>query len=151
MRWRPTSRKHAPAAAHGHHRQRRPGGDNPPARGEAALRLSLRDKEGREIDSAIATDPKDAVHEAAMLLVRRSGLYVGDLLSIDDDVMPAPEPDAALAVSAASLGGLAGRLERRAGVLAPGQPLSSHDLRTAARFIRHGLRIGWVGETGIMM
>jgi hypothetical protein len=113
------------------------------------LRLSLRDKDGREIDSATATDPKDAVHEAAMLLVRRSGLYVGDLLSIDDDAVPTPNPDAALKISPASLGGLAGRLEQRAGVIAPGQPLSSHDLRTAARFIRHGLRAGWVGETGV--
>jgi hypothetical protein len=115
------------------------------------LRLSLRDKDGREIDSATATDPKDAVHEAAMLLVRRSGLYVGDLLSIDDGAAPSPEADAALAVSAASLGGLAGRLVRRAGVIAPGQPLSSHDLYTAARFIRHGLQAGWVDETGVVI
>jgi hypothetical protein len=113
------------------------------------LRLSLRDKDGREIDSATAADPKDAVHEAAMLLVRRSGLYVGDLLSIDDDTLPAPESSALLEISPASLGGLAGRLERRAGVIAPGQPLSSNDLRTAARFIRHGLRAGWVDDTSI--
>jgi hypothetical protein len=44
---------------------------------------------------------------------------------------------------------LAGRLEQRASVIAAEQPLSAEDLRTAARFCRHALKVGWVGKAGI--
>jgi hypothetical protein len=108
------------------------------------LRLSLRDRDGREVDHATATDPGDAVHEAAMLLVRRSGLYVGDMLSIDEDHR-ALAPGTPMAVTAAGLQALAGRLEQRAGVIAMTQPLSAEDLRLAARLCRHALRVGWIG------
>lgn len=106
------------------------------------MRLSLRDKDGREVDAATADDPKAAVYEGASMLARRSGLYVGDVLSIDDDDAPPLAPDVLMTVSAASLGGLAGRLERGTG-------LTGADLKTAARFIRHALRLGWVGKTSV--
>jgi hypothetical protein len=31
----------------------------------------------------------------------------------------------------------------------PAQPLSAQELRTAARFCRHALKVGWIGKTSI--
>lgn len=106
------------------------------------MRVSLRDRDGHEIDAATAADPKAAVYEGASMLTRRSGLYVGDTLTIDDDAVLPAAPDTRVTVSAASLGGLAGRLERGTG-------LTGADLKTAARFIRHALRVAWVGKTSV--
>jgi hypothetical protein len=84
-----------------------------------------------------------------MLLLARFGcLYPGSLVSFDDD-MPRQEPGTLMMLTAGNLQSLAGRLEQRAGVIALAQPLPAEDLRTAARFCRHALKVGWVGKTSI--
>jgi hypothetical protein len=93
-------------------------------------------------------DGRDAPAEATLLLARRARLDPGDLLVVDDDG-PGQEPATLMTLTAGHLRSLAGRLEQRAAVIASAQPLSAEDLRTAARFCRYSLKVGWVGKTSI--
>jgi hypothetical protein len=114
------------------------------------MRISLRDVHGKELDSASVTDGRDAPAEAMLLLARRARLDPGDLLVVDDNTAsqePDKSPGAPVTLTAGNLQSLAGRLEHRAAVVASAQPLSAEDLRTAARFCRHALKVGWVGKT----
>jgi hypothetical protein len=84
-----------------------------------------------------------------MLLLARFGrLYPGSLVSFDDD-KPRQESGMPMTLTAGNLQSLAGRLEQRAGVIVLAQPPCAEDLRTAARFCRHALKVGWVGKTSI--
>jgi hypothetical protein len=56
-----------------------------------------------------------------------------------------------MTLTAGNLQSLAGRLEQRAAVAASAEPLSADDLRTAACFCRHALKVGWVGKTSIVI
>jgi hypothetical protein len=107
------------------------------------MRISLRDHHGVELGFASVFDAKDAPAEGMILLARFGRLYPGSLLSFDDD-KPRREPGTLMTVTAGNIIALAGRLEQRAGVIAPAQPLSTEDLRTAARLCRHFVKVGWI-------
>jgi hypothetical protein len=83
-----------------------------------------------------------------LLLARRARLDPGDLLVVDDDKY-GQEPGTQMTLTAGNVRSLAGRLEQRAVVIAAAQPLSAEDLRTAARFCRHALDVGWFGKASI--
>jgi len=55
-----------------------------------------------------------------------------------------PTQNTPLVISAGELRSLADRLEARATSILRDQPEGSADLRTAARFCRHAVRVGWV-------
>jgi hypothetical protein len=112
------------------------------------LRISLRDHHGKELDFATISDGKDAPAEGMMLLAKIGFLYPGSLLIFDDD-KPKQEPGTLMTLTVGHVQSLAGRLEQRAGVIALAQPLSAEDLRTAACFCRHALKVGWIGKTSI--
>jgi hypothetical protein len=112
------------------------------------MRISLRDGHGKELDSASMIDGRDAPAEAMLPLAGRARLDPGDLLVVDDD-SACQEPGTRMTLTAGNLRSLAGRLEHRAVIIAVAQPLSADDLRTAARFCRHALQVGWVGKTGL--
>jgi hypothetical protein len=112
------------------------------------MRISLRDHHGKELDFANVGDARDAPSEAMLLLAKLDCLYPGSLLSFDNDA-PKQEPGTLVTITVGNLQSLAGRLEQRAGVIALAQPLSAEDLRMAARFCRHALKVRWVGKTGI--
>jgi hypothetical protein len=54
-----------------------------------------------------------------------------------------------LTLTVGNLESLAGRLEQRAGAIVLAETLSAEDLRTAARFCRHAVKVGWVGKTSV--
>ncbi len=112
------------------------------------MRISLRDQNDKELDSANVIDVRDAPAEAMMLLARVGSLYPGSLLIFDDD-RPSWEPDTLMTLTAGHLQSLAGRLKQRADVLDVAQPLAAEDLRTAARFCQHAIKVGWIGKTSI--
>jgi hypothetical protein len=112
------------------------------------VRISLRDHHGKELDFASVDDVRDSPSEAMLLLAKLGCLYPGSLLSFDDDA-PIREPGTLMTLTVGHLQSLAGRLEQRAGVIALAQPLSAEDLRTAARFCLHALKVGWIGKTSI--
>jgi len=62
---------------------------------------------------------------------------------------PRQERGTLMKLTVSNLQSLVGRLEQRAGVIALAQPLPAEDLRTAARFCRHALKVGWAGKTSI--
>jgi hypothetical protein len=108
------------------------------------MRISLRDPAGKETDSAIAADCRDAPTEAMMMIARCARLDPGHMLSVDDDNVPREEPDTLMTVTAGNIKSLVGRLEQRADVIDRAQPLSAADLRIAARLCRHFVRCGWI-------
>ncbi len=112
------------------------------------MRISLRDQHGKELDFAHVADVRQAPAEAMLLLARFGCLYPGSLVSFDDD-KPRQEPGTLMTLTAGNLQSLVGRLEQLAGAIALAEPLSAEDLRTAARFCRHALKVGWVGKTSI--
>jgi hypothetical protein len=112
------------------------------------MRISLRDHHDKELDSASVTDVREAPAEAMMMLARVGCLYPGSLLIFDDD-SPSSDPGTPMTLTTGHLQSLAGRLEQRAGILNLAQPLTAKDLRTAARFCRHALKVGWIGKTSI--
>jgi hypothetical protein len=91
---------------------------------------------------------RQAPAEAMLLLAGFGCLYPGSLVSFDDD-KPRQEPQTPMTLTVGNLQSLAGRLEQRAVVIVVEQPLSAEDLRTAARFCRHAVKVGWVGKTSI--
>jgi hypothetical protein len=93
-------------------------------------------------------DGEDAPAEAMLLLARCARLDPGDLLSVDDD-SARQEAGTPMTMTAGRLQSLAGRLEYRAAGIAGAQPLCAEDLQTAARFCRHALKAGWIGNAGI--
>jgi hypothetical protein len=108
------------------------------------MRLSLRDGDGREIESATAADPEAAVQQAILLLVRQPRVDVGTTLCIDEDALSLPKAGTLMTISAGNLGGLAARLERHAAVVDSSLPMHATDLRIAARLCRHALKAGWI-------
>lgn len=112
------------------------------------MRISLRDQHGKELDFARIGDARDAPAEAMLLLAKVGCLYPGALVTFDDDG-PRHEPGMLMTLTVGHLQSLAGRLEQQAGVIAIAQPLPAEDLRTAARFCRHAVKVGWVGKTSI--
>jgi hypothetical protein len=111
------------------------------------MRISLRDQHDKEMDFANVFDVRDAPAEAMLLLAKVGSLYPGSLLIFDDD-RPSQEPDTLMTLTVGHVQSLAGRLDQ-AGIIELSQPLSAQDLRTAARFCRHALKAGWIGNTGI--
>jgi hypothetical protein len=107
------------------------------------MRISLRDQYDKELDFANVFDVREAPAEAMMVLARYGCLYPGSLLIFDDD-KPSREPGTLMTLTVGRLQSLAGRLDQRAGVIELSQPLSAEDLRTAARFCRHALKVGWI-------
>jgi hypothetical protein len=112
------------------------------------MRISLQDQYGTELDVANVTDVHDAPAEAMLLLARCGSLYPGSLLIFDDD-SAIREPGAPMTLTAGHLQSVAGRLEQRAGAIGVSQPLYADDLRTAVRFCRHAVKVGWIGKTSI--
>ena len=112
------------------------------------MRISLRDQHDKEIDFASVFDVREAPAEAMLLLAKVGCLYPGSLLIFDDD-RPSREPDTLMTLTLGHLQSLAGRLDHQAGIIELSQPLSAEDLRTAARFCRHALKVGWIGKTSI--
>jgi hypothetical protein len=112
------------------------------------MRISLRDHHDKELDFASVADVREAAAEAMILLARVGSLYPGSLVIFDDD-RPSWEPDSMMTLTVGHLQSLAGRLKQRADILHLAQPLSAEDLRTAARFCRHALKVGWIGKTSI--
>jgi hypothetical protein len=112
------------------------------------MRIAILDHHGKELDALDAADGNDAPAAGMVLLARLGCLYPGSLLVFDDD-KPRREPEMLMTITMRNLSSLAGRLEHRAAVIDIVQPLSAEDLRTAARFCRHALKVGWVGKTSI--
>jgi len=112
------------------------------------MRISLRDQYAQELGVASVADVHEAPAEGMLLLAKFGCLYPGSLLIFDDD-SPSREPGTLMTLTIGHLQSLAGRLEQRAGVIDVSQPLYADDLRTAARFCRHALNVGWIGKTGI--
>jgi hypothetical protein len=109
------------------------------------MRIILLDRDGREVDQAKVADSTEAPYQGMRVLARQSRIDAGCVLCFDDGAKP--EPDTLMTVSAGTLGGLATRLEQRAGVIAVSQPLSAQDLVLAARLCRHALKARWVTTT----
>jgi hypothetical protein len=114
------------------------------------LRVSLRNKDGAEVDAASAIDGESIAHEAMMLIVRRKRLDVGDLLSVDPDDVPREQPGGLLQISAGNLRSLCARLEIRARLIERVRPEDAADLTVAARFLRHSLRCGWITSSVVV-
>jgi hypothetical protein len=112
------------------------------------MRISLRDQHDKEMDFANVFDVHDAPAEAMLLLARVGSLHPGSLLIFDDD-RPSREPNTLMTLTVAHLQSLAGRLDHRARVIELSRTPSAEDLRTAARFCRHALKVGWIGKTSI--
>ena len=112
------------------------------------MRISLRDQYAQELGVASVADVHEAPAEGMLLLAKFGCLYPGSLLIFDDD-RPSHEPDAPMTLTVGHLQSLAARLEQQARAIELAQPLSAEDLRTAARFCRHALNVGWIGKTGI--
>jgi hypothetical protein len=112
------------------------------------MRISLRDQDGKELDVANVFDVRDAPTEAMLLLARCGSLYPGSLVIFDDD-SSIREPGILMTLTAGHLQSLVGRLEQQASAIGVSQPLYAEDLRTAARFCRHALKVGWIGNTSI--
>jgi hypothetical protein len=106
------------------------------------MRISLCDHHGKELDFAAVVDAQAAPTEAMLLLARRGRLEPGSVLTFDDDGS-SPDPHEPITLTAAHIRSLASRLEARAA------NEESTDLRTAARFCRHALKVGWFGKTSI--
>lgn len=101
------------------------------------MHISYRDFRGREIDYTCAPDGERAVYNAMSLLARQRRLNAGDTLIVDDDSSTGM---AEQIVTATDLVAIAGRLERRAGVVATNQPALADDLRKAAGMCRSAVR-----------
>jgi hypothetical protein len=108
------------------------------------MRVSLRNSDGDEVDAASAVDGESIAHEAMVLIVRHKRLAVGDLLSVDPDDAPREQPGGLLHVSAGNLRSVCARLEARANVIERVRPEDAADLRIAARFCRHAIKVGWI-------
>lgn len=107
------------------------------------MHISYRDSRGREIDYTVAPDGERAVGNAITLLARQRRLNAGDTLVVVDD------PSTGMCqqiVAATDLVGIAGRLDRRAGVIVADQPELADDLRKAARMCRHAVRV-WLDSS----
>ena len=107
------------------------------------MRISLLDHHGAELGFASVVDGNDAPAEGMILLARFGCLHPGSLLLFDDD-KPRREPGTLMTFTAGNISALAGRMEQRAAIIAPAQPLSAEDLWIAARLCRHFLKVGWI-------
>jgi hypothetical protein len=107
------------------------------------MRISLRDPDGKETDHAIVSESQEAPAEALMLLARLGRINSGAVLVFDDDT-PRQAPGTLMTVSAGNLRSLSTRMEARAAVIDREQPECAADLRMAARFCRHAVKVGWV-------
>jgi hypothetical protein len=112
------------------------------------MRISLRDQYAQELDVASVADVHEAPAEAMFLLAKFGCLYPGSLLIFDDD-KSCYEPDTPMTLTVGHLQSLAARLEQWASIIELAQPLAAEDMRTAARFCRHALKVGWNGKTSI--
>lgn len=112
------------------------------------MRISLRDQYAQELGVASVADVHEAPAEAMFMLAKFDCLYPGSLLAFDDD-RPSHEPGTPMTLTVGHLQNLAARLEQWASAIELEQPRSAEDLRMAARFCRHALKVGWNGKTSI--
>jgi hypothetical protein len=105
--------------------------------------LTFRDHFGRELDRAEASDGFSAVSHAMRILSRRERLDPGDVLMVGNNA-DEEQSGPTMQIRVGNLRSICERLEARAAAIENAEPEWAADLRTAARFCRHAIKVCWV-------